>query len=99
MGRTIAFGDIHGCIAALDALLSEIDPIADDTLVFLGDYIDRGPDSAEVIRRVIGLQQTCNVVPLLGNHEAMMLMAKSACMDLFMCWANQCIKAFGQCLY
>lgn len=74
MGRTIAIGDIHGCIAALDALLREIKPANDDTLVFLGDYIDRGPDSAEVVRRVVGLHTMCEVVTLQGNHEAMLLM-------------------------
>ena len=40
--RTIAIGDVHGCPAALDALVRAIDPTALDTLVFLGDYIDRG---------------------------------------------------------
>ena len=74
MSRTIAIGDIHGCIAALDALLREIKPANDDTLVFLGDYIDRGPDSAEVVRRIVGLHTMCEVVTLQGNHEAMLLM-------------------------
>lgn len=41
-GRTIAIGDVHGCSAALAALVRAIDPTALDTLVFLGDYIDRG---------------------------------------------------------
>jgi hypothetical protein len=44
-GRTIAIGDIHGCLAALDALLTAISPGPEDTLVTLGDYIDRGPQN------------------------------------------------------
>ena len=74
-GRTIAIGDIHGCSAALAALLRAIDPTALDTLVFLGDYIDRGPDSRGVLEQVIALAERCAVVPLLGNHEEMLLAA------------------------
>ncbi len=45
--RTIAIGDIHGCAKAVHALVQAIRPQREDTLVFLGDYIDRGPDSRE----------------------------------------------------
>ena len=51
--RTIAIGDIHGCSAALDTLLEVIRPSPEDTLVTLGDYIYRGPDSRGVIERLI----------------------------------------------
>lgn len=71
--RTIAIGDIHGCADELEQLLQLIQPTADDTLVFLGDYIDRGPDSQRVINTVIGLRETCEVVTLVGNHEIMLL--------------------------
>jgi serine/threonine protein phosphatase 1 len=71
--RTIAVGDIHGCRAALDALLAAIQPHTDDTLVFLGDYIDRGPQSREVIERLLELESECKLKPLLGNHELMMM--------------------------
>jgi serine/threonine protein phosphatase 1 len=74
-GRTIAIGDIHGCSAALAALIQAIDPMPLDTLVFLGDYIDRGPDSRGVLAQVIALGERCSVVPLLGNHEEMLLAA------------------------
>jgi serine/threonine protein phosphatase 1 len=74
-GRIIAIGDVHGCSAALAALVRAIDPTALDTLVFLGDYIDRGPDSRGVLEQVIALGQRCTVVPLLGNHEEMVLAA------------------------
>jgi len=71
----IASGDIHGCSAALAALVRASDPTALDTLVFLGDYIDRGPDSRGVLEQVIALAERCIVVPLLGNHEEMLLAA------------------------
>jgi serine/threonine protein phosphatase 1 len=73
MPRTIAIGDIHGCSAALRALLSAIQPEAEDTLVPLGDYVDRGPDSRGVIDLVLDLEKQCRVVPILGNHELMLL--------------------------
>jgi len=71
--RTIAISDIHGCLAALDKILEAIDPQPEDSLITLGDYCDRGPHSREVIRRLIDLSQACRLVPLLGNHDEMML--------------------------
>jgi serine/threonine protein phosphatase 1 len=72
-GRVIAIGDMHGCLAALDALLEAIDLRADDTLVTLGDYIDRGPDSRGVIGRLIELADRCHLKPVQGNHDEMLL--------------------------
>lgn len=72
-GRLIAIGDIHGCSVALRTLIDAIQPTPLDTLVFLGDYIDRGPDSKGVIDQVIALAEEWQVVPLLGNHEEMLL--------------------------
>jgi hypothetical protein len=73
--RIIAIGDVHGCSKALATLLEAIQPTQQDMLVFLGDYIDRGPDSRGVVEQVIALGERCTVVPLLGNHEEMMLAA------------------------
>ena len=73
MPRTIAIGDIHGCSAALDALLDAISLSPSDTLVTVGDYVDRGPDSKGVIDRLIALREKVNLVTLMGNHEEMML--------------------------
>jgi serine/threonine protein phosphatase 1 len=74
--RHLAIGDIHGCINALTSLIEFVEPGADDTIVTLGDYVDRGPDSAAVLDFVIGLGSTHNLVPLRGNHEIMMLDAR-----------------------
>ena len=73
--RTIAIGDIHGCIHALDAILEAINPRRYDTLVCLGDFIDQGRDSRDVIDRLIALQGECRLVTLMGNHEQMLLEA------------------------
>jgi serine/threonine protein phosphatase 1 len=77
-GRTIAIGDIHGCSRALNALLETIQPASDDLLIVLGDFVDRGPDTKGVIRRLIALKDQCRLVLLMGNHEQMLLEARSA---------------------
>ena len=70
MGRLIAIGDIHGRIGKLEGLLQQIQPQGDDQLVFLGDYIDRGPDSYAVVETVIGIKEEIpRTVTLRGNHE------------------------------
>ena len=71
--RTIAVGDIHGYQAALGALLEAIDPQPDDTIITLGDYVDRGPDSRGVIDRLIALAGQCRLISILGNHDEMLL--------------------------
>jgi serine/threonine protein phosphatase 1 len=76
-GRTIAIGDIHGCAGALSTLIEAIRPSPDDLVIPLGDYIDRGPDSAGVLDRLIDLGARCRMVPLLGNHEEMLLAARA----------------------
>lgn len=72
-GRTLAIGDIHGCSAALAALIDAVDPGPADTIVTLGDHIDRGADSRGVLDRLIALARRCRLVPLLGDHEEMLL--------------------------
>jgi len=70
---TIAIGDVHGNRAALDDLLTRLDGALEDgdTVVFLGDYIDRGPDSKGCIDSIIRFraESRATVVALLGNHE------------------------------
>ncbi len=72
--RTFVIGDIHGCIAELNRLLDALAPAAADTLVFLGDYIDRGPAPKAVVERLLQLDQLGpQCVFLKGNHEDMFL--------------------------
>lgn len=87
MSRTIVVGDIHGCLAAFDALLDALALTSTDTLVTLGDYVDRGPDSKGVISRLIELKGQLNLVPLMGNHEEMMLAVLERRMEPFG-WLN-----------
>jgi len=71
-GRTFAIGDIHGDMAALDRLLAAFPPLErGDTVVFVGDYLDRGPRSKDVVDFVRRLPREipARVVALRGNHE------------------------------
>jgi serine/threonine protein phosphatase 1 len=74
-GRILAIGDIHGCNGLLKQLLGRltIDPLS-DILVFIGDYIDRGPDVKGVIDTLLALKETYpKTIYLKGNHESMFL--------------------------
>jgi len=72
--RTFVVGDIHGCVDEVDRLLDALTPAASDTLVFLGDYIDRGPFPKAVIDRMLRLRhEGPRCVFLKGNHEDMFL--------------------------
>jgi serine/threonine protein phosphatase 1 len=77
-GRLIAIGDVHGCVHALDALLAAIAPAADDRLVFLGDLIDQGRDSRDVLDRLIDLEDRCQPILIRGNHEEMLYAARDS---------------------
>ncbi len=75
MPLTYAIGDIHGSLEKLKSLIAGCRQHADDRemrMVFLGDYIDRGPDSAAVVRLVMTMQAETpdSVITLKGNHEA-----------------------------
>ena len=70
--RRFVIGDVHGCAKALRTLIEKIAPCQDDELIFLGDYVDRGPDSRGVIDEILKLQQQCKVIALRGNHEIML---------------------------
>ena len=69
--RRFAIGDIHGCAKALRSVIEAIDPQPEDEIVFLGDYVDRGPDSRDAVDQIIDLQTRTQVVALRGNHEIM----------------------------
>lgn len=75
MNKIFAIGDIHGCLDKLRRLIVDIaaDP-AKDTLVFIGDYIDRAGGGPEVVDYVLGLKrQYSKVICLCGNHESMLI--------------------------
>lgn len=73
-GRLLAVGDIHGCCRTLRKLLAAIRPGRSDRLVFLGDYIDRGPDPRGVVDTLLALRRRVpRCVFLMGNHERMLL--------------------------
>lgn len=76
--RLIAIGDVHGCVHALDALLAAIRPKSQDQLVFLGDLIDQGHDTRDVIERIIRLEHECRVTLVQGNHEEMLFAARNS---------------------
>jgi serine/threonine protein phosphatase 1 len=68
-----AIGDIHGERELLEELLESLPLQDDDRLVFVGDYVDRGPDSRGVVDTLIRVQKERPCVFLLGNHESMFL--------------------------
>ena len=100
---TYAIGDIHGCAEHLRALLNRIEEHRagrSRKLVFLGDYIDRGPDSAGVIASLRELQEREpeNVICLLGNHEDLMLHAHHAPglrLNWLMNGGDKALRSFG----
>jgi serine/threonine protein phosphatase 1 len=77
MNKTYVIGDIHGCSQALADLLKIMEPIhQDDTIIFIGDYIDRGPDSKGVVDIILNLRKKHGkTITLMGNHEFMFVNA------------------------
>ena len=73
MSRLIAVGDIHGEIDKLNSLLFKLNLTKSDTVVFLGDYIDRGKNPKLVVEKLVELSKETNCIFLKGNHEDMLL--------------------------
>jgi serine/threonine protein phosphatase 1 len=71
----------------LAALVERIAPTLSDTIVTLGDYVDRGPDSRGVVEQLLALQDQCRLRPLLGNHEVLLLAALQGERELLF-WRN-----------
>ena len=76
-GDLYVIGDLHGCLAPLQRLLDHLEPdLHRDRLLFVGDYIDRGPDSRGVVDYILQLRARYpagNIICLRGNHEVMLL--------------------------
>lgn len=72
MKRKLAIGDVHGCLTSLKTLLNHLSPTETDTVIMLGDYVDRGPDSKGVIDYLIDWPWPSKLVLLKGNHEIIM---------------------------
>jgi len=97
-GRTIAIGDIHGCLNSLAFLIDAVAPDPEDTVVTLGDYIDRGPDSRGVLDSLIALSGHCRLVPLLGDHEEMLIDAldnPTALRRWLTCGGSATLRSYG----
>lgn len=77
MSRFIAITDIHGELEKLESVLSKVDARPNDTFVFMGDYIDRGPKSKEVVDKVIEISEQFKTITLIGSHEYALLHANS----------------------
>ena len=73
MTMALIIGDIHGCLYQLESLLDFTQAPSSQTIITLGDYIDRGEDSCGVIERLIKLQTTHQLVALKGNHDTFMV--------------------------
>jgi serine/threonine protein phosphatase 1 len=89
--RVYAIGDIHGRLDLLEAALERIaahdEPDTARTVICLGDYVDRGPDSAGVVARLMALEDD-GFVCLKGNHEAIMVEALGASGEEMDFWLN-----------
>lgn len=103
--RAYAVGDIHGCLGLLDELLARIEaddarrPSARTTVVFLGDLIDRGRESAQVVERLRLYQPAfAKAVYLAGNHEEVFLRVLGGDSALLSDWlqfgGSECVRSY-----
>ena len=67
--RTLVFGDIHGGLRALQQLLERVVIQIDDTMIFLGDYVDGWSESAQTIQFLMELSKKYNCIFIKGNHD------------------------------
>ncbi len=99
--RTLAIGDVHGCLTALDTLLEFVQLQPDDTLIFLGDYVDRGPNSRGVVERLVELSARPHTIFLRGNHDLWMENARED-RNWFISWFHgnvgglETIRSYGE---
>ena len=100
--RYLAIGDIHGCMTALSALEAYVPFTPTDTLVTLGDYVDRGPHSRAVVDWAIARTEKGLLIPLRGNHEVMMCAARES-RHHFVAWftygGEATLKSYGTSIH
>ena len=98
-GRILAIGDIHGCDVALEVLLSSLTISQGDTVVVLGDVIDRGPNTRRCIELLLRLRETCRLVLIQGNHEEMLFDALQEGEHLLQAWlgfgGHETLQSYG----
>jgi serine/threonine protein phosphatase 1 len=98
--RVFAIGDIHGCFDRFEELVEKHIALSkSDKLILLGDYIDRGSNPKKVIDYIIHLQKSgYDIIPLMGNHEAMLLDAfsdRSAVTLWYINGGDKTMQSFG----
>lgn len=71
--QIVAIGDIHGCSETLKEMWKRLEPYKECTHIFVGDYIDRGPDSKSVVDFLLKVRHERDCIFLRGNHEQMLL--------------------------
>ncbi len=73
--RTLAIGDIHGCLNSLRSIVQQANLSPEDRLILMGDYVDRGQDSRGVIDWILKKRGSMKIITLKGNHELIMVQA------------------------
>lgn len=98
MPRLIGISDIHGEYEKLCSVIENIAPQKEDTLIFMGDYIDRGSKSREVVDKIIDLGNICSCIYLIGSHEYAMLHAPNDDYYNYLFWnygGDSTAKSYG----
>ena len=79
--RVLAIGDVHGKFTKLMSLWKKLSVTDDDLVIFLGDYVDRGNEVAEVLEWIMEQSQKPNIIVLSGNHERILTNVFHGCTD------------------
>lgn len=96
MSKYVAIGDIHGCLNELNEMLDVLDKqFPEHVRIFLGDYIDRGPNSKGVIDKLIAYNMRQECVFLRGNHEDMFMEAMRERSSGHLQYYPECYESYG----